>query len=361
MRVARTFFAVTLSLPAVAACQSQNESVAEAPWSSKGQPLLGEVGHHTPTLHQRDMPGELRTPSGLRAAAIDLLVQATQSADPLLRANAIEALHAAPSELEPVIRRAVVDDNRGVRFVAAMTAGKLHMASAATLIEPLLKDDSPSVRAAAIYALRQCGRSPSLSPLGSMILDEDPEVRGNAALVLGELGNPSAVPMLREAASRMLVRVPGPRRAIVDLQIAEAMIRLGQMHQLEVVRAALFSPAEQGELTALACMVCGRAKDAAALPDLIRLATRTDTYEQPAEVRLAATWAVAQIEPGEAPIGVPMFYTTAVDPQIRAQAAATLGVVGNRGALPTLGVLLADPDPGVQVAAAGAIIQIEQD
>ncbi|MHC4589981.1 MAG: HEAT repeat domain-containing protein [Planctomycetota bacterium] len=45
--------------------------------------------------------------------------------------------------------------------------------------------------------------------------------------------------------------------------------------------------------------------------------------------------------------------------QLRAQAALTLGEIGDPAALPQLATLLDDASPLVQVAAAGGILQIE--
>ena len=46
--------------------------------------------------------------------------------------------------------------------------------------------------------------------------------------------------------------------------------------------------------------------------------------------------------------------------QLRAQAASTLGELGDPMAYPTLATLLQDPNPLVQVAAAGAILRLDQ-
>ena len=75
---------------------------------------------------------------------------------------------------------------------------------------------------------------------------------------------------------------------------------------------------------------------------------------------MAATWALAQIATGLAPIEVPMEYVKSDRFQLRAQAASTLGELGDPMAYPTLAMLLQDPNPLVQVAAAGAILRLDQ-
>ena len=85
------------------------------------------------------------------------------------------------------------------------------------LVRPLLQDDSASVRAAAMLALARTGNSVDLSPLAAMLSENDAEVRGNAYLVLGELGNRSAVPLIRESLGRGMRLVNPVRARLVDL------------------------------------------------------------------------------------------------------------------------------------------------
>ncbi len=294
----------------------------------------------------------------LRQAAVGLLKHAAKSPDALVRANAIEAMHQAPEHLQPLVESGVHDSNRGVRFVAAMTIGTMRMESVAPLLRPLLEDESLSVRAAAIFGLRRCGVSVELLPLASMIRSEDPEVRGNTALVLAALGNPSAIPMIRQAVGLGMKRVAAARVKMVDLQLAETMVKLGKEGEIEAIRAALFGPGDQAEITALACMMCGRLGDERAVPNLERLARQEGKFQQPAEVRMAATWALARIKPGRAPIDVPLSYADSQQAQLRAQAALTLGEIVSQASVRPLAVLLRDPDPLVQVAAASALLKI---
>ena len=74
---------------------------------------------------------------------------------------------------------------------------------------------------------------------------------------------------------------------------------------------------------------------------------------------MAAIWALAQINPAQATMAVPMEYVRSGKYQLRAQAALTLGEIGDPGALPTLGAMLGDSNPLVQVAAASAILQLQ--
>jgi HEAT repeat protein len=324
-------------------------------WSSKSSSSVSNpAALAVPTVHV--------TPEdqNLRDTSIALLERAAVAPNALLRANALEAMQHAPDHLAPLVQQGLVDENHGVRFISAMVIGDQEMVYLAHLLEPLLRDPSESVRAAAIYGLHRCGHPVDLTPLAGMVLSDDPEVRGNAAMVLGRLGNPSAAPLIRQAVGRGMELVSEARVKMVDLQLAEALVELGDAHEIEVIRAALFAPPEQGELTALACMICGRLNDHRVVPNLVRLARQTGQSQQPAEVRMTAVWALAQIDPGQATMDVPLAYVGDPQFQLRAQAALTLGAIGDPAALPRLATLLDDNSPLVQVAAAGGILQIEQ-
>jgi HEAT repeat protein len=348
-----------MMIVAAGGCQSSGEQTADA---AEGEAASQSVLARDPMVPRRVKLAEpVQSPVAVdaREQAIDLLLQAAGSAEPLLRANAIEALHAAPERLEPAVRSGLGDENQGVRFVAAMMVGRQRLTSLAGLVEPLLADDSMSVRAAAIYALRRCGRKADLNPLAAMIMSADSTVKANAALVLGELGDRSAVPMLREAVGRESPRASRARVRIVDLQIAEAMVKLGQDSQLEVIRAALFAPVEQGEITVLACQMCGQLRDEAYAPSLLDKATREGRRQEPAEIRLAAAEALAQMDPRRAPIEVPLAYVGSDRPELRVQAAATLGSFpADEQVVESVRGLMEDPNPMVQVAAAGAILRL---
>ncbi|MCH8166035.1 MAG: HEAT repeat domain-containing protein, partial [Planctomycetes bacterium] len=236
------------------------------PWSTKAESSSqSPIGRGRTPMPSVDQVSAIDVPEDLHEAAIDVLLQAAESTNGLLRANAIEALHHAPAQLEPVVRRGVVDENRGVRFVAAMTIGNFRMEQLAHLLEPLLSDESLSVQASAIFGLKRCGQRVDPTPLSAMIVSDDPEVRANAALVLGELGDPSAAPMIRQAVGKGMQRANEARVKMVNLQLAEAMVKLGLESEIEAIRAALFAPPEQGEIVALACMICGRLKDGRAV------------------------------------------------------------------------------------------------
>lgn len=288
-----------------------------------------------------------------RANAATILRAASKSTWAALRANAIEASKSSPSLLAELAPRGLVDENRGVRFVACMAIGESGNRDLALLVQPLLQDDSASVRAAAMLALSRCGHTVDLTPIAEMLVDNEPEVRANAYLVLGELGNKTAVPLIRDSIGRGMKLVNPIRARLVDLTAAEALVKLGDEREIEPLRAALFAPPEQAELTLVACDAIGRLRDEASRPMLERLLTVSGDARRSPEIRLAAARALVRIGgAGAAGIAVAREYHADADARIRSQAAALLGELRTAESLDLLARLIRDSDPTVQVAAA---------
>ena len=364
-RIIRQFAASLLLLTAtlLSGCASDPApETAQKPrpsdgWSSKEESTLAMMPDR-PEVNLGPAFEVVVDEANTREAAVSVLRRAVDSTNPLLRMSAIEGLKHDKQNVAEAARKGLGDENRAVRFVSTMLVGKLRLTDLRPLVEPLLHDETDSVRAAAIYAIRRCGGSPDMNPLATMLLAENAEVKGNAALVLGELGDPSAISLLRYALGRGLLKAGGAQRRMVELQMAEAMVKLGDLQQLEVIRAALFSRPEEGEITALACQICGEVQDEGSLPNLLDLATRTGKAQQSAEIRMAAATAASRINPRRSVLFVPESYVSSTRFELRAQAALTLGASRQQAALPSLVRLLQDPNPMVQVSAAASILEI---
>lgn len=319
--------------------------------------------------------------SQLREKAIDLLVKASVDREALLRANSIEGLHAAPGRVEEAVRSGLNDENPGVRFVAAYTVGKLKLKKSVPFVEPLLSDSDSRVRAAAIFALNSCGRAMDPSPLAEMLQSEDPLIRSEAARILGELGNKSAIPMLKAAAatadSRNKARFGGgmderlmQSERVFQLQVAEALARLGDGQASDALRASLYPASREGfESAVLAAQILGSLRDQKAVAQLVDLIEQTvpgspepkdprqRQYVQPKEVRLAAAGALAKMGHIDGTY-VGEMYVNDPDPVIRAQSAFVLGEGRRRQDLGKLDRLMTeDPSPMVRVSAAAAVLK----
>ena len=326
---------------------------SDDPWSTKNQSATSNV--ETSAIQRAPM---LVDGNAVSDRALSLLQRAVESANPRLRANAIESLRYAPLPiLEKTIRAGLGDENRGVRFVASMMVGEVNVCDLIPLLEPLLIDDSESVRAAALCAMYKCGDRVDLNPLGVMLDSEDPELRGNAAMILGRMGNPSAVQMIRDASRTTPTTITPIRRRLINLQMAEALVHLGEREELEVIRAAIFSSIQESEVTALACQIAGRLHDVEITSTLQGIVASPERY--PDEIRLVAATALAEIDPARVPLELILRFTSNDSANLRSQCATVLGAQGNQLSLGPLAILLKDIDPLVQIAAAGAVLRID--
>jgi HEAT repeat protein len=290
-----------------------------------------------------------------------ILREASRSEWAMLRANAVEASTVNPSLLAELAPAALADPNRGVRFVACMAIAEARVPDLCALATPLLLDESPSVQAAALLALSRCGQSPDLTPLAAMCRSDDPEVRGNAYLVLGALGNDSARALILDSLGKGMRLVNPIRVRLVDLSAAEALVRLGDNAEIEPIRAALFAPPEQSELSVVACDIIGELRDEVSRPMLERLVNVEGENRRSPEIRLAAARALLRIGGSpEAATLVAAEYLAHPDARVRAQVAAVLADARTPAALAALTSLIRDADPTVQVAAAGGIDAVHQ-
>lgn len=298
--------------------------------------------------------------STLRERAIDILLDLSSDADPQIRANAVEGLEGAPGRLESVVALAALDENVGVRSVAFMVAGRQRVRSLASAARLGAQDSSPYVQAAALYALKRLNQNPDLTPLATMLLESDePHVRAHAAFVLGEIGEESALSMLRQAASRSMPRATESSLLLMRLQIAEAMVKLGDDGQIHTLHAALFpSRPEDLEAAALAAQILGEVDAKRSIPDLINLALTQDEAgnPMPAEVRLAAARSVAMLGRRDGDF-IAAEYVSSENPAIRAQVAAVYSDTLDRSGLTRLESMLEDPSPLVRVSAAAGLLR----
>lgn len=298
--------------------------------------------------------------SRVRERALEVLGKAVDQGSPEERANGIEGLTQVPSRLPPVLRRALFDQNPGVRAVASMAIARLRIASLADEVRPLLSDPSPMVQSAAIWAMAANGQPVDQSPLAGMLRQAEPRLRAQAAFIMGEIGNRSAVGPLKDAASSPLPRANPAEVRLMSLQIAEALVKLGEEDAVHEIRAALYpSRPEDLEATALACQILGQVRDRPSTSQLVYLTAWNERQEgrMPAEVRLAAAGALAKL--GNPRGGfIADEFARSDQPTLRAQSALVYGETGRFEHLPALSVLVNDTNRLVQISAATAILKI---
>ncbi len=195
-------------------------------------------------------------------AALPTLRRLARSAEPLLRAAALDAA----VEVDPAVglelaRGALVDEAAPVRAAGARTVGRVGDASAGALLKRALQDEDMAVRLAAVEALGECGAAARIPELEDLVRHPDGALAGRAVRALARMGTLEPQ-VLREAARHEdaevvkaalqagAVSAEGVELAVEllshsgwDVRAAAARVLgdSGNRENLEAVRAALAS------------------------------------------------------------------------------------------------------------------------
>ncbi|MFO0834607.1 MAG: HEAT repeat domain-containing protein [Phycisphaerales bacterium] len=333
--------------PATGSAQAQGKSQDASKPATRNTPPGGKA------------PSTLVSSSELRERALEVIEDGSRSNAAEVRANAVEAAGLAARRCENVIAIGLKDDNVGVRSVAAMAAGRAKVEALAPALNPMLLDSSPFVRAAAVMGLARMGKPVDQTPLSTMLLtDSSPRVRAHAAFCLGEIGNRSALGLLRQAARSSVPRASDTEIKLMQLQVSEAMVKLGEDETVQSIRAALYpSRPEELEATALAVQILGQVRDKGSSGAMIHLAETKDAAGRPlpAEIRLGIAAALAKLGSPQGGFIADEFVADQ-NPLLRAQAAAVYGEIGDQTSLAHLSKMLGDPDERVRISAARGVL-----
>ncbi len=310
--------------------------------------------------------------------AIDEIQQAAANPDPQLRMRAIEATQHLHAHAPTLVAQAVQDPHPAVRYAAWVTAGRLRVTELEAPARAAAQnaDETDFVRAAAAFAAAQMIRPADpdapppvvpagvdLGPLAGLLWSERAGMRANAAVLLGETGSPSARPMLRDAAKRPTPRAARTDQTLLELQISEALVKLGEEDQLKALRLAAYS--KDDEVRVLAVLMLGRLDDQTMEGALLGF-----LKQDPQELRLAAAQALGHMG---WPDGLPAALKGATSDleRIRAQSALALGramtaipatdsvhdTQARVAAYTALDRLLSDPAASVRLSAAAAVLE----
>ena len=313
--------------------------------------LAGCAAPSNPTPSASVTPAARISSGDLAARARDELARASQSADPVIRSQAIEATQQdlktdPPMGVAELERRRILSALNSTdpqeRFAAALAAGQVQLRDAYPALLRLADDSNVRVQVAARYGLHRLGDTRRSHDLEDLARDPDASVRGDTALVLGLIPDPSAVKPLA-----FLLRDSNPA---VRLQAAEGLWRHGDDRGLNALIAATINEAADNQM--IAVLALAQPRDPR-LDSNIALSMGSP-YD---EVRLVAARALGMV--GNA-FGYKeaAAHVAASDARQRALAALALGAIGRPDAAPLLSQLLTDPDPAVRVAAASAALQL---
>lgn len=305
------------------------------------------------------VPNAIRM-SQIREKALQVIQESGNSPDGQVRGYACEGASLVANRLGDTLLKGLEDPTPGVRAMASIAAGRARYQPAAAKIHSLTTDPSPFVRISAIYGLSKIGRQIDPSPLAGYLTGSEPlQVRSQAAWVIGEIGNRSAIPMLRAAAIENIALSRPLDVQIFQLQCGEARVKLGDNEPIEGIRAALF-PArpEDFELAVLAVQIIGEVKDNRSMDQLIYLSEYRDARgnPMPPEFRLACATAIAKLGLDRGSF-LADEYAKDPNPTIRQQAASVYGYTAQPEHFATLDAMMNDPSPMVRVVAASSVIR----
>jgi HEAT repeat protein len=297
------------------------------------------------------------------ALAAERLGETLKDADPAVRLAAAQALgrigptaHVAYAALV----RALGDSDAAVSKAARESLDKVGRPFREDIpkLSAALKDPNPAVRTFALQTLLGMELDvKTAAPLYAALLkDEDRNLRLEAARALGKVG-----PKGRDAAFAALLEAQKDRDPEVSKAAAEALATMGPggAGDVPALRAALKEKAAPAEVRARAASSLGAlgagARDA--VPDLAEALRSPD-----ATVRRAAAAALNQIGPDAK--GAAIALEDALgdkDKEVRRSALEALGKLGADGkrASGEVSDLVADPDPETRKAAARVLAQID--
>jgi HEAT repeat protein len=289
--------------------------------------------------------------------AIAIIQDQFHSAEPVQRANSLEAIQLLPDPRRlSLLEQGLHDPQWVVRFAAALAAGRGQV----TTLQPLLvrgflSETNANVKVGMVYALKRLGDNTHMSLLAATMHNPDASVRANTALVLGLIGEPSAKAVLWPARRDLDVRV--------RFEITAALARIGDAEAQKAILAMSINRFAEDYYMALAtCPDINR-------PEVDNLLYRgfhlrdyvkDPTPEERRIVDRAAMIAArgmakrGDTEPGHLTLEL----SRSTDPEVRALAALALGEMLYPTEERPLMRLMGDPDPHVQIAAAAATVNV---
>lgn len=300
----------------------------------------------------------------LERRALDLLLHAAESDDPVVACNAIEALaEVAPQAGVPAFRRAVASPAPLVRYAGYVALGQVRACAEPRHLAAGVRDPHPQVRLASAFAACRCGRDGYARVLVQALTDSPEEsLRADAAFLLGRLEEPRARKWLRAAlhlpanarSNRVTIFIhfalaccgeADSLRQLILLSQGDAptrtdalllLARLGHPDSRDALRYRLHSPSEEYDETRL---IAARGLGKLGLADGYDLAARLLTFVDPSP-------------PAQPDVPDRTFV-------VRSLAVHALAEIGDPRALPALrDIAAAGDDPRLQVAACYAICKI---
>lgn len=290
----------------------------------------------------------------LERRAIDLLVRAARSDDPVLQSNAMEALvGVAPEDGLPVFREGLRSPSPLVGYAACVSLGIVRDRSSLASLRALAAGPDARVRLGAAFALVRCGQKNYAQFLVDGLSSADENTRCDAAYLIGKLGEPRARRRLRHALSY-------EESSRVQVHLYTALASLGDSDGVQALK-------ECARDDVVTCVLALQSMVELADPrfrDTLRYCFAKKDY---VESQLIAARALGRLGLRDgyalAKENLDATVSDRTDAEAtmrrRSLAALALGAIGEPASLPALEQRIrSENDPRVQVAAAYAICEI---
>ena len=268
--------------------------------------------------------------------AVALLGWAFKDADPRVRAEAVKTAQRLGSKRSLAwLTRALADNSEDVRAKAAEALASVREKEATDALKDATRDKSHTVRAAAAGALLAHGDTSYVSDLETATKARDAGLRRAAVAAIGKWSDPRADEILKRA---LQDKSPNVRFAA-----ALALAQRGKKDGVPELRKAIAAGGED-EAQALQAMASLGVKPTAEVDALAKSANP--------QARRAAMESAPLLEQSAA-IALLRRGVADPDPQVRVAAAGALTALADktRAVEPLLRVLAKDPDPSVRIKA----------
>jgi HEAT repeat protein len=225
--------------------------------------------------------------SGGSSRALDRVIDALSDSNSNVRAAAVRALGESASErgVAPLLTL-MRDESSTLRAQASVSLARLGPVALPKLVAAL-RDSKPSVRQLAAEALGEIGSREAVAPLVELIETDTSGARLEAITALGKIGDPAAIDPILSLHRSGSVAV---RRKTIP-----ALARFRDKRAVEVLTAALADQNEEVRQSAAAGL--GEVGDQGAVSQLERLADKDPSQD----VRAAAAQAIQRIRAQELP------------------------------------------------------------
>jgi HEAT repeat protein len=308
----------------------------------------------TESAVDRSPAGENVSVEGLRQQAKDIVKAGLTDENAYIRTNAAEVVASTKqTKLMPMVEPLLNDELVPVRFSAAMTIGDLKYSPAKQSAKRLMSDKNINIQLAGAYALMELGDKSYNELFFEALTARDQTVRSNAALILGKIGDKGALPKLKA----VLRDTQSSDRAM--FVAAEAIARLGDESIYPKLWAMLISTYADDRVSGIRAMGA-----LGTMPARNAIITLLD--DPILEVRLAAAEQLGAMgDTAGEPEVLDFFVGKSVSDaertnRAKALAALAIGRIKTPALVKYLPELLNSDSKGVCLAAAEAVLLIEQ-